>query len=474
MTMERYSIMLFQMVLQIVMARILSPEHYGIVAMMAVFISLANVFINDGFNRALVQKKDANDDDYATAFTINLIIGIFLYIIIFISAPYIASFYNIEEIKVCIRVLALILVFGSVNCIQVAIANRFMAFGSLFKCNFIASVLSGVTGLLCAINGLGVWSLIIQQLLNYTILSIILFRVHKWKPRLYIGRENAHSMFSFGWKMLVAALISQLFDELNSLIIGKKYSSADLAYYKKGEQLPSMIVSGMTTSISSVMLAAFSRFQADRIELHKLIKKTIAVNSFIVFPILGLFAIVAKPAISLLLTDKWLPAVPFVYLICITRCLYPTDSAQVQAIAAVGRSDMRLKMEFFKKAIMISLLIPAIKYGPIAIAISAAISSICSVIVAAIGCQICTGYKISNTFKELFPILVVTILSIAPLYLFTLLPLGRFVLILVQGGTGVALYILFSRLFNLYGYGYIKQFLLTKLEGFKQSIFFRK
>ncbi len=469
MTLERYSIMFFQMVLQIVVARILSPQHYGIVAMMSVFISLANVFINDGFNRAVVQKKNATDVDYSTAFTINLLIGVFLYLIIFFSAPAIAIFYDIAEIKQCIRALALILIFGSVNCIQIAIANRMMAFGNLFKCNLVSSVAAGLTGLTCALLGFGVWALIIQQLCNAVMLTLMLFGSIKWRPRLMIDRKSAKEMFGFGWKMLAAALINEIFIELNSLIIGKKYTSEDLAFYSKGKQFPSMIVSGLTTSISSVMLAAFSKVQSDKEGLHALIKKSINVNSYLVFPILGVFAMTAKPIITVLLTEKWLPCLPYVYLICFTFSLYPVASVQVQSIAAVGRSDMRLKMEFIKKGIALALLLPAIKYGPYAIAVSAAITSVLSVFVGSVGCQICTQYKLSSTLKDIIPIFLITIASLVPLYFIGKLGLPNIIMIIVEVLVGGALYVFLSYCFKFYGFLYVRSFVANKLKTIKEK-----
>lgn len=468
MTLERYSIMFFQMILQIEVARILSPEHYGIIAMMSVFISLANVFINDGFNRAVVQKKDATDVDYSTAFTINLIIGVVLYLIIFLFAPSIAHFYKIPEIETCIRALALILVFGSVNCIQIAIANRMMAFGNLFKCNLIASVSAGVTGLILAVLGFGVWALIVQQIFNAVILTFLLFGSIKWRPRLMINRESARSMFAFGWKMLAAALVNEFFTELNSLIIGKKYTSQDLAYYSKGKQFPSMIVSGLTTSISSVMLAAFSKVQNDIDALHKLIKKSINVNSYLVFPILGIFAIAAKPLITVLLTEKWLPCLPYLYLVCFTFSLYPVASVQVQSIAAVGRSDMRLKMEIIKKTIALLLLLPAIKYGPYAIAVSAAITSVLSVIIGAMGCQICTKYKLMDTLRDILPIAAITVVSLVPSYFIGKTGLSDILMILAQVAASGLIYILLSYIFKFYGFNYMVEFLKNKLGAIKK------
>lgn len=463
-TMERYSVMFIQMVVQIVIARILSPSHYGIVAMMTVFINIANVFIQSGFNSALIQKKDASELDKRTALTINFLVGVFMYALIFLAAPFIANFYREEAIVSCIRVLGLLLVFGSINSIQVAIANRNMQFGTLFKCNLIVSILSGGVGVVCAVIGLGVWALIIQQLSSCIILTIMLVSTLQWRPRFGYSKESAKNMFSFGWKMLAAALINVVFKELNGLIIGRKYTSSDLAFYTKGSYFPKAISSGLDMSISTVMFSAFSRKQENRNELHILFKKTINVNSYLLFMILGIFAVIAPSFISIILTDKWLPMVPYVWIACCTCVFHPAATAQLQALAAIGRSDLRLKMEFLKKSIVIALLIPAIPYGPLAIAVSAAISTLIAMLIGAVACQKYVGYSIVSTMKDILPIVAVTILTVVPLYFIGKIEMFPLWKMLVQSLAGLTIYIFLSALFGLYGYNYMKQFVLGKIK----------
>lgn len=464
-TMERYSMMFIQMVVQIVIARILSPSHYGIVAMMTVFISIANVFIQSGFNSALIQKKDATETDKRTALTINFMVGIFMYILLFFTAPYIARFYKEDAIIGCIRVLGLLLVFGSVNSIQIAIANRNMQFSSLFKCNLIASIISGCLGIICALLGLGVWALIIQQLSSCIILTIVLVFILQWKPRFGFSKDSAKTMFSFGWKMLAASLINVIFKELNGLIIGRKYTSSDLAFYTKGSYFPKTISTGIDVSISTVMFSAFSRKQENMEELHKLFKKTINVNSYLLFMVLGIFAIAAPSFVSVILTDKWLPMVPYIWIACCTCAFHPAATAQLQALAAIGRSDLRLKMEFLKKTVVIVLLIPAIPYGPIAIAISAAISTLIAMFIGAVACQKYVGYSIVLTMRDIIPIALVTTATLIPLYFIGKLDVSPLFMLFIQGLSGVFIYISLSALFKLYGYNYLKAFLISKINN---------
>lgn len=467
-TMERYSVMLFQMVVQVVIARILSPSDYGVVAMMGVFINIATVFTQNGFNRAVVQRKEADEIDFGTALTINTLISLFFYVLIFISAPWIADYYNNQDIILLIRVLALTLPLSSINCIQIAVANRQMVFGNLFKCSLVASVSSGIVGVACALIGFGVWALIIQQLTVHLITTLMMVFTLKWKPRFYYRRKSAGEMFSFGWKMMAAAMIDTIYKELASLIIGRKYTSSDLAFYSKGKYFPSMITTGMDASMESVMLSAFSKRQDSENKLHALMKKSQNLNCYLLFPALGIFAMVAEPVVHLLLTDKWLPCLPFLYLACFTCAFHPIASSQMQSIAAVGRSDVRLKLEFLKKGVGICLLIPAVKYGPFAIAVNAAITSVISLIINTVACRMVVKYPIRETLKDVMPIAVATIISIAPLFLMNAIQMSSVLEIITKGIIGFSIYILITGCFKYYAFNYFKGFILSKLHSIRK------
>ena len=257
--MERYVVMAFQMIVQIVIARILAPSDYGLVAMMTVFISIASVFINNGFNAAIIQKKEADAKDFGTALLLNFLIGCFLYSLLFVFAPSIAAFYDEPDLSLCLRVLALILPIGSISSIQSAIAVRRMRFRNLFICNVIGSVSSGIVGITAASMGAGFWALILQQLTSVVVIAIALTYHATWKPRFSYDKDSAKEQFSFGWKMLAASIINAIYNELNSLIIGKKYTSADLSFYTKGKTFPKTITSGVDSALQSVLLSSFSK-----------------------------------------------------------------------------------------------------------------------------------------------------------------------------------------------------------------------
>ena len=464
-TLERYSVMLFQMVVQIIIARILDPSEYGVIAMMAVFINIATVFTQNGFNRAVVQKKEANDIDFGTALSINFIIGCFFYLLIFFFAPWIAVYYHNTDIKFCIRVLALILPLGSLNSIQVAIANRQMAFGGLFVCTLSASVLSGVVGVVCAVCGLGVWALIAQQLSNVFITTILLSTTLNWKPRFCFDNQSAKSMFAFGWKMMAAAMINTVYSELSSLIIGRRYTSSDLAFYSKGKFFPSLITTGMDAAMDSVMLSSFAKNQENMTTLHLLMKKSQNINCYLLFPSLALFSVVAEPVIKLILTEKWLPCLPFLYIACFTFAFQPISSSQMQSIAAIGRSDIRLKLEFLKKGVGVLLLIPSIKYGPLGIAVAAGITSICGLIINTVACKRIVRYPISETVKDVFPILLVSLAVMGLMFAIKSLFVSPWLQIIVIGILGFSLYILVTGMLRFFSFSYLKDFVFTKIRS---------
>ena len=448
-TLERFSVMAFQMIVQIVIARILSPDDYGIVAMMA-------VFINTGFNSAVIQKKEASKRDYSTALFINLLIGIALYLILFFSAPAISSFYHQPKLVATLRVLGLILPLGSISSIQSAIATREMLFRKLFICNIIGSVVSGMAGILAAVCGLGCWALIIQQLTCVFVITLALSINASWEPSFAFDRESAKRMFAFGWKMLAAGLLNAIYNELNSLIIGRKYSSSDLAFYTKGKTFPSTLTSGVDSALQSVTLSVFSKNQTDKNSLHQLLHKTLVSNSYLLIPSLLLLGIVAEPLTLVLLTEKWLPIVPYMQICCFTFAFHPMASIDMQVIAAVGRSDMRLKLEFIKKPICLLLLTIAVPYGPMAIALSAAAGSIVSLFIGVVACSKIVGYSFSSHFRDVLPIIILSVCSITPVLFLKYLLSNNYVLLLVQCVIAVISYSLVSIIIKMEGFYYYK------------------
>lgn len=456
-SLERYSTMAFQLIVQIVIARILAPEDFGVVAMMTVFINVAGVFIYNGFNMAVIQKKDADEKDFCTALSVNLFVGILLYLVFFACAPLIAAFYKQNDLNVCLRVLALILPIGSVYSIQSAILSRFMQYDKLFICNFGGSVVSGILGVITALMGLGFWALIIQQLSNIIVATILISIKTEIRLKLLFVANSAREMFAFGWKLLVAGLINAIYGELNSLVIGKKYSSADLAFFTKGKTFPNALASGLDSALQSVMLSSMSRKQDDYSELRLLMRKAMVSNTYLIMPLMALLAICAKPFTLFLLTEKWLPLVPYMQITCLTVAFHPIGTINIQALAAIGRSDVRLKLEFIKKPVGLVLLLLSLNYGPMAIAISVAITSFFSFGIGLVACQKYINYSAVRACKAVLPAFLLSCFVGLICYWFIFWDVNPLIILLSQVFAYVILYISLSRLFSLEGLSFVKQ-----------------
>lgn len=446
---ERTGTYLVQFVIQIILARILLPSEYGIVAIVTVFIALANVFIQTGFNTALIQRKNVTDLDYSSVLYLSLLIAFVLYIIIFICSPFIANFYKDQLITPVLRVLSLTLFLGAFNSIQTAYISRNMLFKKNFLSSLIAIVISGIIGIIFANLGYGVWSLVIQQLLNMIILIIILLFTIDWKPKLLFSIKRVKKLFSFGWKLLCSSLIDTLYNNIYDLIIGKKYTSTDLAYYNRGKQFPNVIVTNVNGSISTVLLPTMSKNQDDKFKVKEMTRKAIVISSFVLFPMMIGLAVIAKPLVSIVLTDKWLECVPFLQILCFSFALWPIHTANLQAINAIGRSDVFLKLEIVKKIVGILVLIITVPMGLYSMALGQIITGIISSFINAYPNKKLLNYSYLEQVKDLCPIIIISLVMGLIIYPISFLNLGNLLILILQCIIGVIIYIIFSWLFKI-------------------------
>ena len=335
--MERGGTQGIQFIVQIVLARLLLPEDFGLIAIVTIFILLANVFVQSGFNTALIQKKDADDEDFSSVFYLSLFVAGLLYVVLFLTSPFISVFYRSPQLILILRVLSVTLFFGAFNSIQNAYVARNMMFKKLFFSSLGAIIISGTVGIATAYLGWGVWALVAQQLTNQLAVTLILWFTVKWRPKLLFSIEKVKVLFSFGWKLLASSLINTLYMEIRSLIIGKIYIPAMLGFYDRGQQIPKVIVSNIDGAIQSVMLPALASQQDDKKRVKAMMRRAIMTSSFIMFPMMVGLAVVAEPVVKIILTDKWLPAVPFLQIFCASYSLWPIHTANLQAINALGR-----------------------------------------------------------------------------------------------------------------------------------------
>lgn len=448
---ERFGIQGVQFILQLVLARILDPEHYGTISLMVVFTTLANVFIQRGFNTALIQNKDVTEEDYSSVFWVTLSVATILYGVLFFCAPAIAAAYDMTDFVAPFRVLTLILFPGAINSIQLAKVSRELDFKKVFFSNVGGIIVAGIAGITIACMGGGVWALVFQTLLATTVPCIVMRFTVKWKIRMRCDIHRVKILFSYGWKLLVSGLIDTLYQDLRSLVIGLKYDSGTLGYYNRGKQFPQFLINSFNSTIQSVMLPAMAAQQDDKAKVKELMRNSIMLSSYIIFPMMAGLAGVAEPLIRLLLTDKWLPAVPFMQIYCFTFAFYPVHSCNLQAINAVGRSDIFLKLEIIKKSFGIAALLAALFLfdSPIAIALTGVVTAIVSSFVNAYPNKKLIGYAYLEQIKDILPsfaasgVMCVCVLAVGKLELSTIAQL------ILQIFVGVVIYVAISAVFRL-------------------------
>lgn len=378
---ERIVAQLVSFAVSIILARILTPDDYGVIAILLIFITLADVFVSNGFGTALIQDKNADKDDFSTIFYCSLIVSIIIYVILFISAPIIAKFYNNNNITLLMRVLAIRIPISSYNTVQRAYISRNMMFQKFFLITLIGTTASAVIGIALAYNGAGAWALIAQYLSNTIIDSITLSIIVDWKPQLVFNRIRAKKLMSFGWKVLAAELIGTFFDQIQSLTIGKVFTSSDLAYYNKGNQIPSMISSNVSNSVMTVLFPAIANKDGNYEEIKVMSRKSIRMMIYIVFPLMIGLAMVSSPLIIILLTVKWQQSIKYMSILSIAVAFTLVGNTGLQTIKAVGRSDLLLKIELYKKPVFLLMLFISSHIGVEAVAISACLYSFYAMII---------------------------------------------------------------------------------------------
>lgn len=462
---ERGGVQGIQFIVQILLARLLLPSDYGMIAIVSIFIIIATVFVQNGFNTALIQKKQVNDTDYSSVFYLSFIVAGLLYVILYFGAPLIARFYEQAILVPVLRVLSITLFFGAFNSIQNAVIARKLQFKKLFFSSLGAIILSGIVGIVLAYKGYGVWALVAQQIVNNLLITVILWCIVPWRPRLLFSFTRVKGLFSFGWKLLVSTLIDRLYMNLRGLIIGKIYNADILGFYNRGKQFPELLVLNINGSIQSVMLPALSHHQDNRIRVKEMVRRSISMSSFIIAPIMFGLAAVAKSLIQILLTEKWLPAVPFLQIFCVSYVFWPIHTTNLQAINAVGRSDIFLKLEVIKKIIGIPILLLSIPYGVYAMALGLMFSGIISIFINAYPNKKLLNYTYKELLKDLMPSFLLSVVMGWVVYSIQWIGMSTWITLIVQVSTGVVIYIVLVKLFRLRSYYY----LLNTLKDMKNK-----
>lgn len=458
---ERCGAQAISFIVSIVLARILAPEEYGVIALITVFTAVLQVFVDSGLGNALIQKKDADDLDFSTVFYTNVFFCGILYLLLFVFAPLIAGFYDNLSLTALIRVLGITIIISGVKNIQQAYVSKNMMFKKFFVSTLGGTIAAAAVGITMAVLGGGVWALVAQQLTNIGIDTIILWFTVKWRPKRMYSVERLKSLFSYGWKLLVSTLIDVVYNNVTELIIGKKYSSSDLAFYNRGKTFPYFIVINVNNSIDSVLFPVMSSVQ-DNIENIKLMtKKSIKISVYVMAPLMMGLAFTADSVVTLLLTDKWIACVPFLRIFCVAFVLWPIHSANINAIKAMGRSDLFLKLEVIRKSIGLILIIFTMRFGPTAIAYGILVSSILNQFINSWPNRKLLRYRYMEQLRDIFPSVLLAVGMGIIVWCVSFLKLSALPTLCIQLLLGATIYILGSILFQIDSFLYLKSLFLS-------------
>ena len=443
------------LIVTIILARILDPEVYGTIALVTVFTTIIQVFVDSGMANALIQKKNADELDFSTVFYFNLLFAIGLYGILWGVAPLIALFYENSELTSILRVLGITVIISGIRNIQQAFVSKNLLFKKFFYSTLCGTVGGALVGIIMAISGFGVWALVFQQIVNALLDTVVLWITVKWRPSFEFSISRLTGLISYGWKLLASSLIDTIYNNLQQLIIGKWYTASELGYYNQGNRIPNLIVSNINASIDSVLLPVISKEQDDHLAVKQMTRRAIKTSSYIMLPMMiGLFCI-AEPLVKILLTDKWLPCVPFLRVFCLTYALYPIHTANLSAIKALGRSDIYLKLEIVKKIVGIIILMISMTLGAYAIAIGLLITSILSTMINSYPNKRLMEYGYFEQVKDLAPNLILAIVMGCIIFPLSYIQLNTVGILILQIFIGAISYLLASYITHNENFRYI-------------------
>lgn len=433
----------------IIMARILTPEDYGLVGMLAIFIAVSQSLIDSGFSQALIRKQDRSEIDNSTVFYFNIGVGIILYLILFICAPLIASFYNEPQLIPITRVIGLSLVFNSLAVVQRALLTVRLDFKTQAKATFVGAVLSGAIGITMAYTGFGVWAIVWQQISNLVTVTILLWVLSHWKPVWAYSWKSFKELFGFGSKLLASGLLDTIFRNLYLIVIGKFFRASDLGYYTRAHQFTDFASSNITGIFQRVTYPVLCTIQDDDVRLRDVYRRLLKTSAFIIFPLMMGLAAVAKPMVISFLTEKWLFSAVLIQILCFSQMWYPVHAINLNLLQVKGRSDLFLKLEIIKKIITVIILCITLPLGLIPMCVGMIFNSISALIIN----THYTGKLISLGFfrqmKDLLPTLLLSLATGAIVYAtVTYIPMESWLALSIGVIEGILLYAGVAKLLN--------------------------
>lgn len=463
---ERVFAQLVSFLVAVTLARILDPSAYGTVALITIFITILQVFVDSGLGNALIQKKDSDNIDFSTVFFTNIAFCALSYILIFLTAPLIANFLKNLSLVPYIRVLSITVLVSGIKNVQQAYVSKHMMFQKFFFSTLSGTVVSGAIGVIMALNGAEIWALVAQQVINVSIDTLVLWLTVKWRPEWKFSFGRLRNLLGFGFKIFLSTLLDTIYRDFRQLFIGKIYTSTDLAFYNMGENIPNIIINNVDLSIDSVLLPAMAKEQDDRERVKAMTRRSIQISTYIMAPLMVGLAVVSEPLIRVLLTEKWLHVVFFMRIFCFSFLFFPIHTANLNAIKAVGRSDLFLKIEIIKKIIAFILLLITINISVEAIGCSVLVTTFTSQIINSWPNRKLLNYKYIEQLKDILPNLLLSLFMGVCVYLVSLIKFSDIMTLVIQVSLGVFIYIICSILFKIDSFLYvcniIKSYLTSK------------
>lgn len=456
-------------IVSIILARLLTPEEYGTIALVTVFITLLQVFTQSGFGNALIQKKDADELDFSTVFYFQIVFSIVLYGLLFVAAPFIADFYGDTIYISLLRVLGIKVIIVGVLNVQSARTSRNLEFKKFFYATLSGTIVSAIIGIGMAYADYGVWALVGQTLSVSLVNVIVLWLIADFRPQLIFSFQRLKGLFSYGWKLLASELLNTLYLNLRSLIIGKVYTTEDLAYYNKGASFPQLIITNLNTSINAVLMPSMARMQDNKEQLKAAARKAIRISGYLIWPCMAGLFVCANPLVELVLTEKWLPCVPFLRMFCITYAFMPIQTANMSAIKSLGRSDIFLKLNIAKKTIGVLSILLTVKYGVFAIALAGVVVTPIEAFINASPNKKLIGYSYIEQMKDFVPNILLSVVMGFCVWWIQYLSLPLIVILVLQAIAGVAIYIGLSVVLKMDSFFYVWQ-LVKELLGSKVKV----
>lgn len=447
---ERISAQLVTLIVSIVLARLLAPQEYAAIAIIMIFITIANAFVTGGFGNSLIQKIDSDDLDFSTTFIFSGLLSIVFYVVIFVSAPFISEFYDMPILTPLCRVMGLRIILASFNSIQHAYVSRQMAFKKFFYSTSIGTVVSGIIGIVMAYIGFGVWALATQYLANTLIDTIVLSFTCGWQPHIAFSFERMKSLFSYGWKLLVVSVTQTIYEELRGLVLSKKFDPCQLSYYNQGDKFPALFINNIDASINKVMFQRLCDEQDDKVKVLDLTRSSLKLQLFFMCPLFMYLAAASDSIITILLTEKWLPCVVYMKIICFSYILYPIVSTLSRPIKALGYSGTFLIITLIRYIIGISCIILAIAlfHNPVAVVLSNLVVYIVMLFLCGITARKLIQYTLRKQLLDTLPSLMVSILCFVLVNYLVVIKESIYVQFVIQSVSFVLLYLFLSIIMN--------------------------